>query len=64
MRRTSAATVVTAVNPAVAVLPGVAVLHVAFGWATGVGSALVPVGPTPATRLSRPSRATTRRAPT
>ncbi|HUB69302.1 MAG TPA: EamA family transporter [Acidimicrobiales bacterium] len=49
------ATVITYVNPAVAVLLGVVVLDERFGWATGVGFVTVLGGSFLATRPLRPS---------
>jgi drug/metabolite transporter (DMT)-like permease len=51
------ATVITYINPAVAALLGVLVLHETFTVGMGVGFTLVVLGSTLATRRERPSRA-------
>jgi drug/metabolite transporter (DMT)-like permease len=53
------ATVITYVNPAVAVVLGVAFLHEAFGFATAVGFALILTGSVLATGLGRQRAAIT-----
>jgi drug/metabolite transporter (DMT)-like permease len=49
------ATVITYVNPAVAVVLGVLFLHEGFGWSTALGFALILGGSVLATRRSRPA---------
>jgi drug/metabolite transporter (DMT)-like permease len=57
------ATVITYVNPAIAVLLGVTILNEHFGVATGVGFALILVGCLLATRRTSPSASETPVAP-